>query len=189
MQLQDMEATDVQAFIRDDEIPVSWEEFDLLARKLAFKILQGGVAYDVILIIKHGATTLGALIERVLDHHSAEYARFKREETGLTVAESPPPRIVFFPSPESLKDKKVIILDEVWESGKTSIRARQEVDASDPKLVHIAVLHFKRGCNIYTATGPTYFAEEIDARYRLYPWELFERIVKAPQPSVVAATS
>ncbi len=185
---------EVRELIRDDEVLVSWEEFVELAIALALQLSVYTTKYgpfDYIVAIKHGATTLSALLERVLEHERIGYARFKRLEEGLTLADSPPPKIVSFPSTEDFRDQRVLVLDEVWESGKTMIRAIHQIEESEPRLVVMAVLHFKADCNIFPQQKPDCCGRVIDRRYRLYPWELFERIVRTlqkriPEPQAAA---
>lgn len=183
----------IDQVLRADEVLVSWDEFDELAASVAIQILNSGVQYDVILIIKHGASHFGASLERIMVQARAEYARFKREETGLTEEDSPPPKIVYFPTQESLQDMKIMLLDEVWETGKTVVRAIQEINQPvlglEAALVDVAVLHYKPTCNIYPHRKPKYFGAEIDARYRCYPWELWERVVALTRQRQEAAAS
>lgn len=180
---------DPVTLLKEGEVPVTWDEAADLAERVVLQVLKSGVRYDVILIPKHGASFFGALIERVLAEAEAKYARLKREEIGLSVVDSPPPRIVYFPDGESFKDKNVLPIDEVWETGKSIVRLIHEVQKSDPALIDIAVLHYKPECNIYLAAHrePRFFGQKVDRAYRCYPWERWERKIALEMSKEAAA--
>lgn len=181
---------DPTTFLKPGEVPVTWDESDELAFDVVLKVLRSGIRYDFILIPKHGASSFGALIERVLEA-DAKYARLQRQESGLSEEHSPPPRIVYFPTDTSFKDRNVLVIDEVWETGKSIVRVIHELNASDPSRVDTAVLHYKPSCNIYLKAHrePTYFGKEIDGAYRCYPWERWERRVALAMSKEAASTA
>lgn len=176
-----VDGIDPQNLIEPDEVYVPWAEAGHLAHLVVLQLMPIVAKFgpfDTILAIKHGGTSSASLIERVVPHGVVTYARLKRVESKLSVRDSPPPRIIYFPGSEFITDQSILVWDEVWESGKSGVRVHQEIETMNPRSVHFASLHFKPACNIYERK-PDVFGQEIDARYRCYPWELWERMMKA----------
>ncbi|MBI4426754.1 MAG: phosphoribosyltransferase [Candidatus Kerfeldbacteria bacterium] len=181
-ELQVVDGIDPRSLIEPNEVYVSWSEVGLLAQEVVLQLvprIEKLGPFDTIVAIKHGATHFVSLVERVLDHNKVAYARLRREETGLSERDSPSPKIVYFPSDEDLRDKNVGLFDEVWETGKSNVRAQHRIMDASPRSLTTITLHFKSECNIFPERKPDIFAAEIDPRYRLYPWELWERVMQA----------
>lgn len=181
-ELQVVDGIDPRSLIEPNEVYVPWAEVGLLAQEVAIPLsqqIEKFGPFDTMVAIKHGATNMAALLERVLPHTRVRYAKLRRKESGLTVVNSPPPEIEYFPADEDLRDQNIALYDEVWESGKSAIRAEHRILEANPRHLTIVTLHFKRECNIYPQRQPDVFGEEIDSRYRLYAWELWERVMQA----------
>jgi hypoxanthine phosphoribosyltransferase len=72
-----------------------------------------------------------------------------------------------FPSPALLYRKRVLIVDEVWDSGRTIEAVTRRVREAGG-VPTTAVLHFKPGRN-EVAARPDHFAVEADG-WVVYPW-------------------
>jgi hypothetical protein len=79
----------------------------------------------------------------------------------------PEPLFHQFPSPALLHRKRVLIVDEVWDSGRTIEAVTRRVREAGG-LPTTAVLHFKPGRN-EVAARPDHFVVETDG-WVLYPW-------------------
>ncbi len=65
--------------------------------------------------------------------------------------------------------KRVLIVDDVSDTGKSLIAAREHVLSKKPKEVKIATLHYKP----YSKLKPDYFVETT-SKWIVYPWEIHE---------------
>ena len=64
--------------------------------------------------------------------------------------------------------KRILIIDDLVDSGKTMLSAVKEIDLWAPKYIETAVL-YKKDCSIFE---PTYFAEKVPAdEWIVFPWE------------------
>ncbi|MBI4090275.1 MAG: phosphoribosyltransferase [Candidatus Kerfeldbacteria bacterium] len=181
-ELEVVDGIDPRSLIEPNEVYVPWAEVGLLAQEVGLKLashIDKFGPFDTIVAIKHGATCMAALLERTVPHGMLRYAKLRRRETGLTVVESPAPSIDYFPEEKFLRDKNVAIFDEVYETGKSSTRARHTAEESEPRSVTVVTLHYKPECNIFPFCKPDIYGAEIDPRYRCYPWELWERVMQA----------
>lgn len=79
----------------------------------------------------------------------------------------PEPLFHQFPSPALLHRKRVLIVDEVWDSGRTIEAVTRRVREAGG-VPTTAVLHFKPGRNEVDAR-PDHFVVETDD-WVLYPW-------------------
>jgi hypoxanthine phosphoribosyltransferase len=78
------------------------------------------------------------------------------------------PTFLQFPEDDLLRERRVLVVDDVWGSGRTinSVRGRVEAAGGRPE---VAVLHYKPGDSLFS-TKPEYYAAVTDA-YVVYPWE------------------
>lgn len=151
--------------------PISWTETEALTDELVVKINAMNREYDVLLGIARGGMYVALMLSQVLDHGMTLTCHLKRYPRGATASEAMP-EIIAFPSAELLSEKRILLIDEVWEKGHSIIRARQEAERFEPKFVDTAVLHFKPGHNVYGQAQPTYYAE-VTEDWIDYPWEQF----------------
>lgn len=184
-ELEIVDGIDPRSLIEPNEVYVPWAEVGLLAQTVGLKLWNWIEAYgpiDTIVAIKHGATNAAALLERNIPHGKLTYAKLRRPKTqpsGLSIADAPPPVIEYFPDDTDLTGKVVGLVDEVWESGSSGWVAGERILLARPKTLVKAVLHLKRACVVEKYGMPDIYGEEIDPRYRLYPWELWERVMLA----------
>jgi uncharacterized protein len=74
-----------------------------------------------------------------------------------------------FPNDTLLAGKRVLIVDDVWDSGRTAMAVRERVRVAGGEP-HVAVLHYKPHASRYPADRPDYFAEITDD-WIVYPWD------------------
>ena len=80
------------------------------------------------------------------------------------------PRFLSFPSLHHFAGKSVLIVDDVWDSGRTAQAVRERVQRANPKALAIAVLHFKPHNNSFKDKEPEFYASTAD-KWVVYPWE------------------
>ena len=158
---------------------VTWTDLEKLVDHL---IPQLYGAYDALVLITRGVIVPGGMIAETLDIKVVLTAavRFPEVEQKLLAW----PTFLQFPDDELLRDRRVLIVDDVWGSGRTinSVRGRVEAAGGRPE---VAVLHYKPSESLFT-TKPEYFAAVTD-RYVIYPWEKRRGIqgVRWIEPSLI----
>jgi len=137
--------------------------------------------FDAVLLITRGGIIPGGMIaERLnINYVLTAAVRFATELKDKRLAW---PTFLQFPEDELLRDKRVLIVDDVWGSGRTitTVIGRVEAAGARPET---AVLHYKPGSNLFKQTGPTYYAAITDAII-VYPWEIGRGLEGVPLPKI-----
>jgi hypoxanthine phosphoribosyltransferase len=79
------------------------------------------------------------------------------------------PEFIQFPAQDIIHDRKILIVDDVWGSGRTITAVKNRVSGfgGDP---YTCVLHFNPYRNLFGKHRPDFYAATTDA-YIIYPWE------------------
>ncbi|GAA5337302.1 phosphoribosyltransferase [Thermus antranikianii] len=141
---------------------LSWEELLRLVRRLAGRLREE--EFDLILGIARGGLIPTALLAQALgarDILTAAVMFYEGEET------LPEPVFLQFPPDPLLFGKRVLVVDDVWDSGRTAwaVKARVRQAGGFPL---VATLHFKPGRNQFP-DEPDVYAEATEA-WVVYPW-------------------
>jgi hypoxanthine phosphoribosyltransferase len=146
---------------------LTWEDVDRLMDVLLPQLKN---PIDAMLLITRGGIVPGGIISEALDI-----------KVVLTAAVDFPmdtgpakllawPEFLQFPADNLLAGKRVLIVDDVWGSGRTITAVKNRVEAAGgyPEL---CVLHYNPTRTLFNKAWPTYYAAITDARIR-YPWEI-----------------
>lgn len=147
---------------------VSWEDFYILARTLAHRIKQSRFRADLVIAIGRG----GYVPARVVCDFLLQdmLTSFKIEHWGMAAQEKPAVT-VRFPLAVDIRDKTVLVVDDVTDTGKTLETAITYLKGFNPKEIRTAVLQHK----VSSSFRPDYFAsEEHEWRWIIYPWAVHE---------------
>jgi hypoxanthine phosphoribosyltransferase len=142
---------------------VSWADLDALVERLATAV---GREFDVILAIARGGLVpAGMLAYRlgIRDILVASIAAY--DDDGVRAAD---PAFLEFPPDDLLHGRRVLLVDEVWDSGTTIAAATARARAAGA-LVTTAVLHYKPGRSLI-ADRPDHHVVETDA-WVVYPFK------------------
>jgi hypothetical protein len=122
-----------------DTLTISWEDLDALVAELATAV---GRDHDlVVAITRGGLVPAGMLAYRLnLREILVAGAEFYRSEGGT----HPAPVIGHFPDASLLAGQRVLVVDEVWETGETMTEVMARVRAAGGTAVS-AVIHYKPG--------------------------------------------
>jgi hypoxanthine phosphoribosyltransferase len=148
---------------------IDWDEIDRLINHL---IPQFNSAFDAMLIITRGGIVPGGLlcealgIEDVLTA-AVDFPFEARQEDSKLLAW---PQFIQFPDEDRLVDRQVLIVDDVWGSGRTITAVRSRV-AAVGGVPSTCVLHYNPYRSLFTPQKPDYFAAVTDAHI-VYPWEI-----------------
>jgi hypoxanthine phosphoribosyltransferase len=146
---------------------ITWDDVDQLMDVL---LPQFKDPFDAILMITRGGIVPGGLISEALDI-----------KVVLTAAVDFPtdtgpakllmwPEFLQFPDDSLLAGRRVLVVDDVWGSGRTITAVKNRVEAAGgaPEL---CVLHYNPSRTLFSKAWPNYYAAITDARI-VYPWEI-----------------
>jgi len=144
---------------------LAWEDVDTLIDVLLPQFLH---PFDALLMITRGGIVPGGLLAEALDirYVLTAAARFPNTvEKRLAW-----PTFLQFPEDALLHGRRVLVVDDIWDDGRTimSVRGRVEQAGGQPEL---AVLHYKPGQSLFPRHRPDYYAAVTD-NWIVYPWEL-----------------
>ena len=144
---------------------VTWEDLERLVAALAEQ-LTAGPQPDVVLAISRGGLVPAGMLGYRLgwrDMLLAAVVVYDDEQGFRGHAE-----FLQFPADELLRGKRVVIVDEVWDSGTTIAAVSERVRAAGGQPV-TAVLHYKPGRSRVDLV-PDHFVVETDA-WVVYPFK------------------
>jgi hypoxanthine phosphoribosyltransferase len=144
---------------------LTWADVDGLIEHL---LPQLRAAYDALLMITRGGMVPGGLIAEALDIRYILTAAVEFPSGGQTRLAWP--TFLQFPSDALLKGKRLLIVDDICENGRTITTVTGRVKAAGA-LSETAVLHYKPGTTLFKSIGPDYYAAVTD-RFIVYPWEV-----------------
>ena len=141
---------------------VSWSDLDDLVVALAGKV---GADYDVMLVISRGGLVpAGMLAYRLGIRDVLVTSVVAYDDAGSMGV----PQVLTFPEDDALRGRRVLIMDEVWDTGLTISAVTERVRAAGGEPT-IAVLHYKPTRSRVSGT-PDHFAHET-AAWVVYPYK------------------
>ncbi|GAA6734980.1 phosphoribosyltransferase family protein [Thermus oshimai] len=147
-----------------ERLHLSWEDLLLLVRRLAERLQ--GQPFDLLLGVARGGLIPTALLAQALGARDILTAAVMFYE-----GEEPLPEPVFlqFPQDPLLFGKRVLVVDDVWDSGRTAFAVKERIRRAGG-TPWVATLHFKPERN-RVPDHPDFYAEETGA-WVVYPWAL-----------------
>lgn len=146
-----------------DRLVLTWDELDGLVARLAARC---GREFDLVLAITRGGLVPAGMLAYRLDLREILVAgvAFYRPEGGTLDR----PRIGHFPAADLLAGRRVLVVDEVWETGETMTEVVGRLRAAGATPVS-AVIHYKPGRS-RVAGAPDHWAATVDA-WVTYPYK------------------
>ncbi|HOX41508.1 MAG TPA: phosphoribosyltransferase family protein [bacterium] len=140
----------------------TWKELENDVSKLAKEILQKYVP-EVVLAVAEGGWIPARLLENCIDaeYFSIGCSYYDKHDSKLDA-----PLVYQLPSTDNLDDKKVLIIDEVCESGSTLRHISDLLHDYHPKEIRTAVLHKK----VSSGFRPDFFIHSVEQEWIIYPW-------------------
>lgn len=150
---------------------LSWHQIDAMVQQLAGAL--GNQSFDAMLAVTRGGLVPAGILAYQLNvrHILVAAVQFY---TGIGKRASAP-TFLQFPADPFLFGRKILIVDDIWDSGKTVNAVQQRVVAAGGKPM-TAVLHYKPSASLFPQQ-PDFYVEATDA-WIVYPWELEEAEVK-----------
>jgi uncharacterized protein len=123
--------------------------------------------FDNILVITRGGMVPACLIsERTGVRNILCAAVVLYEGSEQKYAE---PKFVQFPDDHQVKGRRVLVIDDVWDSGSTIVAVRDRLRAAGASVA-VCVLHWKPTHSRFPGDKPDYHAEQTDG-WIVYPWD------------------
>lgn len=144
---------------------LAWPEVDKL---IDYLLPQLRPPYDALLVITRGGIIPGGMIAEALDLAYVLTAAVQFPEAGQSRLAWP--TFLQFPEDKLLRDKRVLVVDDIWANGRTITTVKGRVVAAGGRP-EAAVLHYKPGSNLFREAGPDFYAAVTD-RFIVYPWEV-----------------
>ena len=142
---------------------LSWGEIESMVADLAAR--EHG-HYDALLAITRGGLVPSGLLAYHLGLRNILVAAVQFY-TGVG-RRAQQPTFLQFPADPLLHGQRILIVDDIWDSGKTITAVKNRVIAAGGVPV-TAVLHYKPDASLFEDT-PTYYVAATSA-WIVYPWE------------------
>jgi hypoxanthine phosphoribosyltransferase len=148
---------------------LSWWDVESLLDHL---IPQFRGEFDAMVLITRGGVIPGGLLSEALDitHVLTAAVDFpfeaKRQASKLLAW----PRFIQFPDDTQLTGRNVLVVDDVWGSGRTITAVKNRVAAAGG-TPSTCVFHFNPHRSLFSQASPDFYAATTDA-FIVYPWEV-----------------
>lgn len=148
---------------------LTWNDVDSLIDHLLPQF-EGG--FEAMVMITRGGIIPGGLLAEAMDitHILTAAVDFpsqgEMEKTGLYAW----PRFLQFPDDHLVRERRTLVVDDVWGSGRTITSVKNRIVAAGG-YPFSCVFHFNPYRNIFSDAKPNYYAAITDA-YIIYPWEI-----------------
>lgn len=150
----------------DQYLSVTWNEYHSLSQLLAEKILVTKIPLDEIVAIARGGLSLGLILSDFLQKPIStitiqSYTDIKKQGLVRMTSKLGKP----------IRDRNILLVDDIADSGKTFHRAISYLTAFRPKSISTAALFYKP----HSSFQPDFFAKQTKA-WILLPHEVTEWI-------------
>ncbi len=151
---------------------LTWHDVDKLVDVLVPQLRVAG-SFDAMIVITRGGIIPGGLLCEALNITNVLTAAV---DFPSSINPDNPARLLAFPAflqfPDEalLQGQRVLIVDDVWGSGRTSTAVRNRCAASG-STPFTCVLHFNPYRSLFSRAEPDFYGAVTDA-FIVYPWEI-----------------
>ncbi len=151
---------------------LSWQDVDRLINYLLPRFTYD---FSAMLMITRGGIIPGGLLAEAMDitHILTAAVDFPAQMAHNDRLKAWP-QFLQFPEDPLLRGHQVLIVDDVWGSGRTITAVRRRVLAAGVEVAQTCVLHYNPYRSLFGDARPDYYAD-VTADYVLYPWEVDRR--------------
>ncbi|MBP8252793.1 MAG: phosphoribosyltransferase [Herpetosiphon sp.] len=142
---------------------LSWDEVESLVEQIDQQIADD---YDALLVVTRGGMIPACLLSQRRNWRNILVAAVQFY-TGIGKTRDIP-TFLQFPADPLIAGKKLLVVDDIWDSGRTIAAVKQRLDATGASY-EVAVLHFKPEASKVPGK-PHYYAAETN-QWIVYPWE------------------
>ncbi len=151
---------------------LTWTDVDKLIDVLLPQLRAAG-SFDAIVMITRGGIVPGGLLCEALDITNTLIAAVDfpgeaelNQKARLLVW----PKFLQFPDDDLLRDQRLLIVDDVWGSGRTSTAVKSRCQSAGA-TAFTCVMHFNPYRSLFSRAEPDFYGAVTDAHI-VYPWEL-----------------
>jgi len=147
---------------------LTWDDVQKAAEKTVDKIKQDGFIPDIMIAVSRGGFDPARIISDQLNIRKLASLQIIYYSSLNEKMKKPQ---VLFPLNAQIEGLKVLVVDDVSDSGHSLMAAKKYTEEMGAAVVKIATLHHKP----WSEFEPDYYAEVVD-KWILYPWEPNESI-------------
>lgn len=151
------------------EVP-TWNQIYNMLLNLADKIRDSGFKPDIIVGVSRGGWPPARVISDLMGNANLANVR---AEFYLGVAETKEEPILTQPISVNVAFKKVLVVDEIADTGKSLKLVKEHTIEKGSKETRIATIYYKP----WSVVKPDYFEKET-RRWVVFPWEIKETVRK-----------
>ena len=150
-------------------IILTWSDIDRLINYLIPKFDR---EFNAMVLITRGGIVPGGMLAEAMNitHVLTAAVDFPAEIEAEQNKLMAWPQFIQFPADEQLMERTVLIVDDVWGSGRTITAVKNRVIAAGGSP-ETCVLHFNPYRNLLGEIRPNYYADVTES-FVIYPWEL-----------------
>ncbi len=148
----------------------TWNQIYNMLLNIADKIRKTGFKPNIIVGVSRGGWPPARVLSDLLDTPNLANVRV---EFYLSVAETIGEPTLAQPISTNITNKKVLIVDEVSDTGKSLKLVKKHAQEQDAKEVRIATVYYKP----WSVIKPDYYEKET-SHWIVFPWEVKETIRK-----------
>ncbi len=147
---------------------LSWEVVARDAKRLSHAIRQSGYTPDIIVAVTRGGLIPARIVSDYL--HIKDIGTIKVEHWGI--AATPDEKAILkFPLNADIKNKKVLLVDDITDTGDTLEVSVPYLRSFDPEEIRTATLLHKTTSHVV----PEFFVRKISRwRWIIFPWHVWE---------------
>lgn len=143
---------------------LSWSDVERMVSKLLHELPSD---YDNIMVITRGGMVPACLISEKTNLRNILCAAVMfYDEYERKIDE---PIFLQFPQDGQIFGMRILVVDDVWDTGKTIMAVRERIKRSGGKA-DVCVLNYKPSKSKFPNERPDYFAQETD-EWIVYPWD------------------
>jgi uncharacterized protein len=147
-----------------DKVHLTWDDVQDCVGRI---IRQLNGEYDCMLVVTRGGLVPACLISEQIGLRNILVAAVMFY-TGVD-ERLDAPIFLQFPADPLLAGKKVLVVDDVWDSGRTIMAVKARVEEAQGRPT-IAVLHFKPTHSQFPNARPDVYGKE-SGDWLVYPWD------------------
>ncbi len=149
---------------------LSWDDVQGLSEKVSDLVLDSGYKPDLMIAISRGGFDPARIMSDQLNIRKLASLQIIYY-TGLNTKRDKPE--VLFPLNAQVEGLRVLVVDDVSDSGNSLIAVKKYVEDRGAVEVRLATLHHKP----WSKFKPDYYAEEV-SKWIIYPWEPRESVIE-----------
>ena len=157
------------------EIP-SWTKISSLLLNLAKKIQKNGYKPDIIVGVSRGGWIPARILSDLLENPKLANVS---TQFYVGIAKTEPEPTIIQPVSISVKDKKVLVVDDLADSGKSLKIVKSHLKKLGTKEIKIATIYYKP----WSIIIPHYY-EKQTKNWIVFPWEQKETVRKILEQTI-----